>query len=282
MSSAIWESSEITTVPGNVELKKCLDPAGAVDCVVTNPNRPMAFRLEAPYSSDGLKSAVAGTTSDPVRYTSSGRQDNCTASSKCPYEAYTYFWASCPGGAASCQAGYTINVRRRIRVADGVQLEDGPRPGPTPSDSNWEDPTFETAALLRSEIKNESDGCGIGAYITTVTSGTMSGDIECACAAGFREKAARDSYGRVQCEPIADLCPPRYVFLGITDNNTPNCLAPPTTTTCVRENISDVSGRARCNANEWKMRELTMTTDCYESGHIVICPDTWMTCCLTE
>lgn len=115
--------------PGNRELAACILPRQAEmpPCTVTSPELQKPFAV--PESAEPESRLITGDLEAPARYSSTGAM-NCTPDGPhCPgWVVTSWFWADCPGKAASCDTAEAVHVRFLVQGASAMSAAESNPP----------------------------------------------------------------------------------------------------------------------------------------------------------
>jgi hypothetical protein len=117
-------ASRLENAPrGNLELHSCILGGGV--CTVTDASKPVSFLFRLGIAPG--TPVLVGTDETPARISGLGKLDcDPSADEACPgWDVRAWFWADCPGGAASCPLAEAVHVRYQIRGTG--ELESMPR-----------------------------------------------------------------------------------------------------------------------------------------------------------
>lgn len=267
---------------GNQALGRCVPDGLPGMCQATSAATEAAFDLYVPHSAASAGIRVAGTPANPVRYNVRGERAACAPGPKCPFEAVTYFWATCENFAPQCPSSQvkSLHVRRQMRMAAGIRLDSGVRLESVPKDRQIAaDPMKLSTEVAASLLRARSIQCNPYSYMVGMrTDANGAARIDCKCLPNMIQSGTDPVLGLPICTGGGRTCPAGFVFLGLKPDLSTNCVKlPPASYACQSYQVNR-SGQANCPSG-WKMRALQTFADCRVRSDIVNCPDMWMTCC---
>lgn len=201
----IAKSAALAASGNELALKRCMlaNTLNTSDCTVTSA----ASQLDFSYFGKQSGTPNVQKTGAAVNYSLFGVR-NCSLSTPfCPFwTVETFFWATCPGGATTCDQAANINVRYIVKPVR-TTLHGLPLAAiPNLTDFNADKTKFAISHNVRSGRNpiGENQDCPVGAIMAGLD---PNGHINCLCKAGFINTELNPNNPPI-CSPLPMTCLP--------------------------------------------------------------------------